>query len=339
VSADPANATLHSWKPADVSGGAVSVIDTSDEAVLFGGSLQDLDGVDVGAVLYPEESRRTAPRAPTTPEVSVNGSSVHVTWSRPPLGSTPASYVVEGGSAQGRSDLANFSTGSTDTGFAADVAGGTYYLRMRSANAFGLSGASEEFAFTVGASTCAAPPLPPLDLRAEVTGSDVALSWRASPRSVVTRYVLRAGDRSGTSNIASLDVGTATSVDVSASPGAFFITLIAVNECGTSVPSEETVAVVGGAPVPPGHPFNLEAAITGSTVVLSWGAPSVGTGPFQYVVEVGSAPRLSDILVTPTGAHSLSATAVPPGVYYVRTRAVGVAGIGPVSNEVAVVVR
>jgi hypothetical protein len=340
VSSTPGSAILDSWKPTDVSGGQVSVIDTSDEAVLFGGSLKDLDGVDVGAVLYPDQTRRTAPRAPTTPEVSVNGSSVNVTWSRPPLGSAPESYVIEGGSAPGRQDLANFSTGSSDTAFAAAGLGaGTYFLRMRSANAHGLSQASDEFAFTVGAGTCTAPPLPPLDLSAMVAGNDITLAWRASPRSVVTRYVLRAGAVSGASNLATLDIGLTTSVVVSAPGGAFFLTLVAVNDCGTSVPSEEAVAVVGGAPVPPGRPFNLEALVTGNSVLLSWAAPTIGTGSFQYVVEVGTAPGLSNIMVSPTSATSLSAAGVPPGVYYVRTRAIGVAGTGPVSNEVAVVVE
>ena len=59
----------------------------------------------------------------------------------------------------------------------------------------------------------------------------------------------------------------------------------------------------------------------------------------QYVVEVGTSPGLSNIMVSPTNATSLSAAGVPPGVYYVRTRAIGVAGTGPVSNEVAVVVE
>jgi hypothetical protein len=340
VSSTPGSAVLDTWKPTDVSGGQVSVIDTSAEAVLFGGNLRDLDGVDIGAVLYPEQSRRTVPRSPTTPEVSVNGSSVNVRWGRPPLGSAPESYVIEGGSAPGRQDLANFSTGSTDTGFAADGLGaGTYFLRMRSANAHGVSHASDELAFTVGAATCTAPPLAPLDVNAAVAGSEVTLSWRASTQSVVTRYVLRAGAASGESHLATLDVGLVTSVVVSAPTGAFFLTLVAVNDCGMSVPSEETIAVVGGAPVPPGRPFNLEATVTGSSVLLSWAAPTIGTGPFQYVVEVGTAPGLSNIMVTPTSATSLSAAGVPPGVYYVRTRALGVAGTGPVSNEVAVVVE
>ena len=96
---------------------------------------------------------------------------------------------------------------------------------------------------------------------------------------------------------------------------------------------------VGGAAVPPGRPFNLEARVSGGDVVLSWGSPSIGIGPFQYIVEVGTASGLSNVMVAPTSATSLGATVVPTGVYYVRTRAVAAAGISRVSNEVAVVVH
>jgi hypothetical protein len=70
-----------------------------------------------------------------------------------------------------------------------------------------------------------------------------------------------------------------------------------------------------------------------------WNRPLDPVRVFGNTYSVGTAPGLSNIMVTPTSATSLSAAGVPPGVYYVRTRAVGVAGTGPVSNEVAVVVE
>ena len=339
VAADPDDAQLHSWEPTDVSGGAVSVIDTSDEAVLFGGLLYDLNNIEIGAVLYPDLSRPTAPHAPTTPEVRVNGSTMDLTWSRPPLGSAPASYVIEGGTAPGLANVANFPTGNSETTLSAVVPPGTYYLRMRSANAHGISGSTNELAFTVGAATCTAPPLAPLDVAAAVAGSEVTLSWRASPQSIVSRYIVRAAASSDGTHLATLDAGLATSLTVGAPAGAFFVTVVAANECGMSVPSEEAVAVVGGALVPPERPFNLAADVTGSTVRLSWAAPSIGTGPFQYVIEVGSGPGLSNIVVAASAVPELAAMGVAPGVYYVRVRAVGVAGTSPVSNEIAVVVQ
>ena len=92
---------VRSWSPSDVSGGQVSVIDTSDTAVLFGGLLNDLNGVSIGAVLYPEASLAGTPRPPTTPDVLVRGASLRLTWGGPPLGARPLAYVIEGGSAPG----------------------------------------------------------------------------------------------------------------------------------------------------------------------------------------------------------------------------------------------
>jgi hypothetical protein len=338
VNADPADASLRSWRPSDVSGGSISVIDTSEDAVLFGGLLYDTNNVSIGAVLYPEASLSGAPRPPTTPNVRLNGSAFAMSWARPPLGPPPASYVIEGGSGPGRRDLANFSTGSNGTSFsAAGLVPGTYYLRMRSANAHGVSVPGDELAFTIGATTCSAPPERPLDLTSTVSGTSVTLQWRLAPESIVTGHLLRVGSRSDASDLVTLPLGDVTSVTVNAPAGAFFVTLAAVNDCGVSPASPETVVVVGNPVVPPTAPFELQSALAGRTLMLSWAAPSVGTGPFTYMIEAGGAPGQSNIAVVPVGTTSIVAT-VGPGIYYVRVRAVGPGGTGPASNEVVVVV-
>lgn len=330
---------LRSWEPDDVSGGAISVIDTSEEAVLFGGLLYDANWVEIGAVLYPNTTAPGAPRPPTPPTVLVRGSQLTLTWSAPPLGSRPTAYVVEGGSGPGRSDLANFATGSTETTLTAGGLGpGTYYVRLRSRNANGTSPASLEQAFVVGAAGCSGPPLAPLDLRATVSGTSVTLGWRASPQSIPTTYRLLAGSASGLSNLGTFNVGGVTLFTTTAAPGAYFVRVQAVNPCGAGVPSAETVAVIGSPVVPPGPVFGLESAVAGSTVSLSWGTPSVGTGPFQYRVEAGSAPGLSNLASVVVATPAFSAGGVPPGVYYVRVRALTAAGVSPAGNEVIVVV-
>jgi predicted phage tail protein len=167
----------------------------------------------------------------------------------------------------------------------------------------------------------------------------VTLAWRESPQSIVTGYRLLAGTASGQANVGAFAVGLVTSYTTQAPAGAFFVRVQAVNACGAGVPSAEAVAVVGGATVPPGAPLGLEASVTGSTVTLSWAAPSIGTGPFSYRVEAGSATGLSNLAVVNTAAPSFSTANVPAGVYYVRVRAFTAAGVGPSSNEVVVVVR
>lgn len=339
VDALAAGGALRAWKPADVSGGAVSVIDTSETAVLFGGLLNDLDGISIGAVLYPEAALPGTAPPPTTPTALVRGSCLDLDWGGPPLGARPTSYVIEAGTGPGLRNLANFNTGSTATAFGvAGLGPGTYYFRLRSANGFGTSAPTADQTFVVGASGCSGPPLAPLDLRAVVTGGTVQLAWRAATASIVSSYRLLVGVTSGGTEVGTFDVGAATTFSAAAPPGAFFVRAVAVNACGVGAPSAETVAVVGGAFVPPTPPFGLEAALTGSTVSFTWGAPSIGTGPFTYRLEAGSATGLANIANVTLGVPSFVVPGVPPGIYYVRVRAIAGGVVGPPGNEVVVVV-
>lgn len=69
---------------------------------------------------------------------------ISLTWSAPASG-TPTSYVIVAGSAPGRSDLANFDTGTTAlTLIAPGVPAGSYYVRVYAKNSAGLSGPSNE---------------------------------------------------------------------------------------------------------------------------------------------------------------------------------------------------
>jgi hypothetical protein len=99
------------------------------------------------------------------------------------------------------------------------------------------------------------------------------------------------------------------------------------------------VVVVGNAVVPPGPVFALEGGVSGSNVSLSWAAPSVGTGPFQYRIEAGSGPGLANLANITVAGTTFSTAGVPPGVYYVRVRALGMAGVGPAGNEVVIAVQ
>jgi hypothetical protein len=184
-----------------------------------------------------------------------------------------------------------------------------------------------------------APPQPPLDLAASVSGGSVTLSWREAPQSTVSGHVVRVGLGSGLSNLVTLPVGNVDTMTVDAPPGAFFVTIAASNECGVSAESPEAVVVVGNAVVPPLAPFELQSTVTNSTLTLSWATPAVGTGPFQYVIEAGSAPGRADVAVVPMAASTSIVTPVAPGIYYVRVRAIGPGGMSPGSNEVTVVVQ
>ncbi len=339
VDALPAGGALRSWRPLDVSGGSVSVIDASDTAVLFGGLLYDLNSLYIGAVLYPEAALPGVPAPPTTPRATVRGSALTLDWGAPPLGARPSSYVIEAGTGPGSSNIARVATSTSATTIAtAGLAPGTYYFRMRSQSGAGVSGVTSEQAFVVGAAGCTAPPAPPVDLTATVTGSTVALAWGAAPQSIVSSYRVVIGTTSGGSEFGVTDLGAGTTFSTTAPTGAFFLRLFAVNACGMGAPSAETVVVVGTPVVPPVAPYGLEVARTGGTLSFSWAAPSIGTGPFSYRLEAGSGPGLSDLASVPVAATSLSTATVPAGLYYVRVRAIGAGGVSPVSNELVILV-
>jgi hypothetical protein len=117
--------------------------------------------------------------------------------------------------------------------------------------------------------------------------------------------------------------------------GRYFVRVRAVTPCGGAESNEIELSV--GLPQPPGAPSALTHQVAGSNVSLMWQAP--GSAVDDYVIEAGSQPALSNLVVVRVGnVLSFSAADVPPGTYYVRVRAFNAAGEGPPSNEVAVFV-
>lgn len=104
--------------------------------------------VGEGAGCTPLGSTPTPPSCPTAPQTLLNASqsagTISLIWAAPASGA-PTSYVIVAGSAPGRSDLANFDTGSTALSYlATDVPAGSYYVRVFAKSSCGLSSASNE---------------------------------------------------------------------------------------------------------------------------------------------------------------------------------------------------
>ena len=190
-------------------------------------------------------SSSSAPGAPGSFSATVSGSSVTLSWTAPTSGDV-TSYVIEAGSGTGLADLVSFSTGSTATTFSASgVASGTYYVRVRAANAGGSGTASAEVVLTVGSSGCTTPSAPSGLTLTGNAGGVVRLSWTASSGSP-TSYVVEAGSATGLSNLANSNLGgtstTLTATGVGA--GMYFVRMRATNACGTSAASNEVIVVV-----------------------------------------------------------------------------------------------
>ena len=98
----------------------------------------------------------------------------------------------------------------------------------------------------------------------------------------------------------------------------------------------QPVAIPQSAATDTTAPTDLQAAVTGTTVRLTWGPPAQGT-PASYVIEAGSSAGASNLATFDTGnAATTLTTAAPLGTYYVRVRARSGGAIGGPSNEVVV---
>ena len=184
------------------------------------------------------------PTAPATFSATASGSSVFLAWMTPAVGPSPITYILEAGSAPGSANLANLATGSTATTFSASgVGSGTYYVRVRGANPYGVGPASPEATVVVG-SSCTGPPSTPTGFSHSVAGQTVTLTWNASAGA--TSYVLEGGSTPGSSNLAVLDTGNVNTglVVPGVGPGTYFVRVRARNVCGLSGPSNETTVLV-----------------------------------------------------------------------------------------------
>jgi hypothetical protein len=91
-----------------------------------------------------------------------------------------------------------------------------------------------------------------------------------------------------------------------------------------------------GPPSQPGPPTNHAAVATGSTVRLTWNAPTSAPAPTSYVVEVGTFSGGTNVATLNTGTAStvLVTGNVPAGTYFSRVRSRSSTGaVSAASNE------
>jgi hypothetical protein len=146
-------------------------------------------------------------------------------------------------------------------------------------------------------------------------------------------YLLEAGTASGLANIATFPLAS-PSLAVMAPAGTYHVRVRAGSACGLGAPSNEIVVSVGGCSPPPA-PSSFRFTRSGSLVTLNWNA---APGASDYVIEVGSAPGLSNLLVVGVPGGPISASA-PPGTYFARVRARNRCGVGSSSNEIVVAMQ
>ena len=274
------------------------------------------------------------PAAPTDFRASVNGSQATLAWGPPPGASLPTQYLLTVGRAPGAADVVS----RYPLGLVSSVSGGLpqghYYARIQASNILGPGQYSPEISFQINSSY---GPASPVGLSATWQGTVAILSWSAPPGAVggdaPSTYLLEAGRASGSSDVAAFNVGNLTSYATDVPLGTYYVRVRGVNALGVSGPSNEIVVQGRGGP---GRPTGLSSSGSGSVVTLRWNAPGTGAPPTGYVIEAGSAPGLSDLIVVPVGNQTTVATTAPPGTYYVRVRAANARGTGDPSTEIVV---
>ena len=142
--------------------------------------------------------------------------------------------------APGALDAARVNVAATSL-VANAVPDGVYYVRVRAANARGVSAPSQEIAITVGGgSACAGRPT---QLRATTSGPTVGLSWNAPVGCLPRQYVVLVGSAPGLSNLAQAAV-SGTALRATAPARTYYVRVVAVHGNAWSTPSDEIVVTV-----------------------------------------------------------------------------------------------
>ena len=274
----------------------------------------------------------TAPGAPRSMAATVAGNTARLSWLAPSAGSLPSAYLLYVGTRSGATDVANGYNVGNVLSAAGDLQKGTYYARVRAANAIGTSSDSNEVRFVIGRRLKT-----PSGFTVSWSGTTATLSWTAatadSALDTPTNYVLEAGTSRGASDVAVVNVGNRTVFRAEVTSGTYFVRVKAQNANGESEPSEELEIRTPGTPQ---APTALSATGAGAIVDLRWTASVGGFAATGYVIEAGSAPGLSNLARIQVANLTRFTTTAPPGVYYVRVRGVNARGTSLPSNEVVV---
>ncbi len=103
-----------------------------------------------------------------------------------------------------------------------------------------------------------------------------------------------------------------------------------------------TLACVAGIPdalaqpALPGAPTNLQAAVNGNTISLTWNAPSSGGAPTGYTLLARTTVGGPLLATVPVGNVTSFATAGPNGVFVLSLVATNATGAGPESSTIGV---
>lgn len=209
----------------------------------------------VGWPVRAQEQQPTAiPAAPTGLKYFVNGSLISILWT--PQSENYTRWIIEAGGSPGTTffsfDTIQVANAGLLTqlipGFTAVGPPGNYYVRVRAANADGVSGPSNEILMPITGGC--QPPGPPTQLGAIVRGNYGLLQWNIGQGGIPSFYVLQARFTPTGPLVAVIQTGSRFINVPSIPSGSYYLEVYAVNGCGQSgISNQILVTAPGNTPV------------------------------------------------------------------------------------------
>ena len=147
----------------------------------------------------------------------------------PGQGGAPTSYTISVGRTLGGDDVLPTQNVGLSTSGSGRLANGVYFLRVTASNQSGQR--SVDFRFLVGGGCEALPPL--TGLTSFISGSVVTLRWSEVPGA--TNYQLEAFV--GSQSVGVVNVGNATTISRTVSPGTYRVEANAASDCFDGPPA------------------------------------------------------------------------------------------------------
>ncbi len=281
---------------------------------------------------------RTTPGAPAITSATPGNGQVALVWTAPTDtgGAAITGYTVtpsRDGVAQGPISLTGTATSTTVSGL---TNGATYTFTVAARNAAGTGTASEPSAPVTPRTT----PGVPTAVTAVAGNGEAVVSWTAPTSTggvplvgyTVTPY------RSGVAQAPVVLTGDATSTTVTGlvNGSSYTFTVIARNAAGSGSASAQSSAVVPR--TVPDAPTGVTAVVDGTTIKLTWTAPTAngGSAVTGYVVTpTRGGVELDPVVLTGTGTSYVLEAPVGGASYTFTVAATNVVGTGAASSPTA----
>jgi titin len=222
-----------------------------------------------------------APGVPETPTVEAGDGAATITVSAPSTGGAVDSYTVTASPSGQTCTITTPDTACTISGL---TNGYTYTFTVTATNAAGTS-ASSASSNSVTPAAIAVPGVPGTPTVEIADGSATVTVVAPSTGGAADSYTVTATPGGATCVVTVPDTSCEITGLTNGTPYTF--TATATNASGSSEPSTASAAATPLAvPSAPGQPTRT---LSGSSVNLSWSAPTSGTAPFTYTITASPA--------------------------------------------------